>query len=361
MREGATNLKRALEAHGIEVERQSFDDSTPAAIFHSGGDVAVRLGEQPLVFNATGGHKLMTLALAENLPMADALHLLYVETRHDRLDWLKPQVAVEPMDDLLSLEDLLMVQGYRIKSGERRDGQWMQQASERESLTRRLGDEAVTLSGMFGALNGLADEALANEPRGPFRPQQYLEFQPGGPGARMLRSAQGLGLLHWEGGTQIAFAGEDAARYFRGGWLEEYVWTKLRGLKPKDFDINVQIESVQGKIPNEFDALVVNRNRLLVVECKTSRFGRDASKDADYIYKLAQLSRSVGGIMSTSLLLSARQIGAELRQRAKEHNIDVLAAAEVKDLAQYLRAWMSPSQPSPSHKLARPARRARRR
>lgn len=359
MREGATNLKRALEAHGIATTRQPFDDSTPESILHSAEEVAVSLGEHALVFNATGGHKLMTLALAEKLHMADALHLLYVETRHDRLDWLKPETSIAPMDDLLNLQDVLMVQGYRLRSCGRRDGEWMRQAEGRESLTRRLGDEAATLGGIFGALNGLADEALANEPNGPLRAQQYLQFPPGGPGARMLRDAQKLGLLHWEGGAEIVFANEHAARYFRGGWLEEYVWTKLRGLKPKDFDVNVQIESVQGKISNEFDALVAHRNRLLVVECKTSRLGRDATKDADYIYKLAQLSRSVGGIMSGSLLLSARRVGAELRQRAKEHGIDVLAADEVKDLPQYLRAWMAPSAAAAPRKLAASARRDR--
>lgn len=83
---------------------------------------------------------------------------------------------------------------------------------------------------------------------------------------------------------------------------------KLRGIKPKDFDANVRLESAHGKIENEFDALVVSRHRLLVIECKTSQFGRNASRDANYVYKLTQLSRGVGGIMSRSLLLSARDV-----------------------------------------------------
>lgn len=92
------------------------------------------------------------------------------------------------------------------------------------------------------------------------------------------------------------------------GWLEEYAALKLRGLKPGDWDANIAVESVRGKIENEFDAFAVNRNRLLVIECKTARFGRDAARDADYIYKFAQLSRRVGGVMSRSLLLSARPV-----------------------------------------------------
>lgn len=340
MREAAGNLKRALEAHGMKVRRAPFDDVTPEAIARAAERIAHQLGEQPLVFNVTGGHKLMTLALAKEMEIADELHLLYVETRHDRLDWLKPAAEIEPMQDVLRLEDILLTQGYRIKSRGGRDGHWMRDADARASLSRTLGDRADSLCGFFGVLNALADRALANEPEGPFRPVQQLEYAPGGENAKLLRDAAALRLLHWDGRRELAFHSEEAARFFRGGWLEEYAWLKLRGLKPKDFDANVKVESTPGKTENEFDAMAVSRNRLLVIECKTSRFGRDSARDSDYVYKLAQLSRGLGGIMSRSLLLSARDVSQELRRRAKENGVDVLAAAEVKGLVEYLREWM---------------------
>ncbi len=136
------------------------------------------------------------------------------------------------------------------------------------------------------------------------------------------------------------FGSREAARYFRGGWLEEYAWIKLCHLRPSDWAVNLVVETVSGKTRNELDAAVVHRNRLLVIECKTSRFGRDTAKDADYIYKLAQLSRSIGGIMRRSLLLSARQVGDEVRRRAEENEVDVLDGAKVKGLVDYLRRWM---------------------
>lgn len=338
MRDSANHLKRALEAHGIRVSRIAFDDSTPAAIAQAAESVAVRFGERPLVFNVTGGHKLMTLALAEHMKLADELHLLYSETRHDRIDWLKPKAGVEPMADVLTIEDILLAQGYRLVSRGDRDVKWMQEAARREALTRRLGDQADRLSGLFGVLNSLADEALANEPNGPFRPRQELHYPP--KDTKVFREAEGVGLLNWDGANQIVFRSEDAARYFRGGWLEEYAWIKLRGIKPRDWSVDARIESAEGRTPNQFDALAVHRNRLLVMECKTARFGRDAAKDADYVYKLAQLSRSVGGIMSRSLLLSARPVAEELRRRAAENQVDVLAGAEVRNLVVYLRSWM---------------------
>jgi hypothetical protein len=202
-----------------------------------------------------------------------------------------------------------------------------------------MGDDADKLARFFGTLNLLADKAL-NEPDGPFRARQEFQFTPGGRNADLLRDAQKLNLLTWDGEAEIAFVHADAAQFFRGGWLEEYVWLKLRGLKPAESAINLKIESVGAKTPNELDAAIVHRNRLLVVECKTKRFGRDASKDSDHIYKLAQLARQVGGIMGRGLLLSARPVDENTRRRAKDNGVDLLAAEEVKGLVDYLKGWM---------------------
>lgn len=293
------------------------------------------------MFNATGGHKLMTLALSDRMEVAEALHLLYCETRHDRLDWLKPVPIIEPMLDVLKLEDILCVQGYRIRRRTERDAYWLKDANERETLTRKLGDNADKLAKFFGHLNGIADQALKNEPDGPLRPQQQLPFTPGGRNAEVLSEAMKLGLLHWDGETEVVFASKAAARYFRGGWLEEYALLKLRGIKPSDFSVDVVVESVEGKTENQFDALVAHRNRLLVIECKTARFGLNEHKDSNYIYKLAQLSRRIGGIMSRSLLLSARPVSEDILRRAKDNQVDILAAEEVRNLVGYIRDWMS--------------------
>jgi hypothetical protein len=168
--------------------------------------------------------------------------------------------------------------------------------------------------------------------------QQILQYPP--KDGRLLREAESLRLMKWDGVTEVVLANDHAARYFRGGWLEEYVDLKLRGLKPKDWACDVEIESAREGTPNQFDALVVHRNRLLVIECKTSRFGRDAAKDADYIYKLAQLARSVGGIMAHSLLLSARAVPGEVRRRAAANGVSLLAADDVKGLVGFLKGWM---------------------
>lgn len=342
MRASAENLMAALVAHGITVKRLSFDDASPEAIVASSRRIASELGASPLVFNVTGGHKLMTLALTKEMQemAGDKLHLLYCETRFDRIDWLRPNAVTQPMADVLKLEDILLTQGYRIQSRSEQDGQWCAEVNQRSHLTRMMGDSADRLAKFFGTLNWLADKAL-NERDGPFRAKQQLSRTPVGRNADLLREAEKQGLLQWDGDKEIVFARPEAAQYFRGGWLEEYVWLKLRDLRPSDLAINLRIETVSEKTDNELDAVVVHRNRLLIIECKAKRFGRDQGKDSDHIYKLAQLARQVGGLMGRGLLLSARAISEKLRGRARDNQVDILAAEQVRELVAYIERWMN--------------------
>ena len=63
--------------------------------------------------------------------------------------------------------------------------------------------------------------ALSRE-GGKWRPEQELDFTPGGAHAELLRSARAAGLLAWDEQTQVVFHDCDAAQYLGGGWIEEY-------------------------------------------------------------------------------------------------------------------------------------------
>lgn len=342
MRLQARHLQRALEGHGIQVVREAFDDSTPAAVEQSAERIGVHYGEGSIVFNVTGGHKLMTLALARHMEVADDLHLLYAETRNQRLDWLRPVPELQAMENALDIDDFLLAQGYTRDSFSERDAYWQQAALDRAALTRMLGDESDRLASFFGALNKLAANAMSDARKGtPFRPQQRLLFTPGGRNADVLARAHELGLIHWDQDIEIVFASDEVARYFGGGWLEEYVWLKLRGIRPHDSATNLTVKPAGGDIRNELDAVVAHGNRLLVIECKTLRFGNDPLKDADYVYKLAQLSKQIGGGMASSLLLSARPLDEATAERAQRYGVTVLAGAGTKKLASWIQQWMA--------------------
>lgn len=347
MRGRAGFLADALRARGIKVQRIDFPDDDVTTLHAQAAGIAERLDGRAVTINLTGGTKLMTLALtdtlAEHLATGDACaqpHLVYTNTRHHRLDWLRPAPRSEAMADVLRLNDILLAQGYRRQqaSGGAEAAEWQRAADERKALTRYLGDNTAALARFFGPLNALAHRAL-NEPRGPWQPEQELDFTPGSANAELLRLAQAAGLLSWDGQTQVVFRDRAAAQYLGGGWVEELAGLKISGMRPSDWAPRLRVESTDGHTPNELDAVVVHRNRLLVVECKAA-----AARDndvADWIYKASQLARNVGGQMAQPLLLSARAIGDLHRQRASEYGVHILAAAELAGLPDYLRRWMA--------------------
>lgn len=346
MLQSAGHLAAALKARHITTQRIDFADQDVTTLQSQAEMIAEQLDGRPVTINLSGGTKLMTLALtgtlAEHLAtdVNSPPHLLYLDTQHHRLDWLRPTPRSEPMVDVLKLNDILLAQGFRRQagSGGAEAAHWQRQAEDRKDLTRFMGDGAQRLGRFFGTLNHLAHRAL-NGPNGPFQAEQHLDFGPGGAAAELLRRAHAAGVLAWDGQTQLVFNSADAAAYLGGGWVEEYAGLKISGMRPTDWAPRLLIESADGRTPNELDAAVVHGNRLLLVECKAA-VARD-NDVADWIYKASQLARSVGGQLAQPLLLSARNISEPARQRAKDYRVDILAAEELANLPQYLATWMA--------------------
>lgn len=345
----AAHLADALKARGVRVERIDFADDDVSTLHAQAEAVARRVGGRAVAINLTGGTKLMTLALVQTLladlqtePGAQAPHLVYCDTRHRRLDWLAPSARSEPMQTVLRIDDILLAQGYRRQagSGGAEAAEWQRQAQDRQTLTRFMGDEARSLGRFYGALNALARNALGEGGKGcAWRPEQLLPFSPGGRPAELLRRARDQGLLHWpDEADMVVFQDTDAARYLGGGWVEELAGMKISGCRPDDWAPRARIQHVDSRATNELDALVVHRNRLLLVECKAAR--PDGGAMADYIYKAGQLARQVGGTFAHALILSAREPKPEHLQRASEYGVTVLAGAELSQFPAWLREWM---------------------
>lgn len=340
MRTQAQNLKKLLDRHQIAVRIERFADDDIATLESESLRIAELLDSRNVVFNATGGTKQMALVLTDTLQglVTEPFGVLYADTTHQRIDWLRPKgQGSDTMEDLLSLEDILGMQGFRLGEVASRNESWVKTTENRGQLTKDLGDKAEKLGGFFGALNGLAQRTARNED---FSAQQELDYEPGALYGEILKKAKSYDLLQWDGGTRITFADQDAARYFGGGWLEEYIFFKLRGCRAKDFAINAILIAPDGKTTNEIDALAVHHNRLLAIECKTLRFGRDRNKDADIMYKLDSLSQRAGGLMHERMILAARPLDDTSTARAKELNIEIIAGKDIRNFPDRVRAWM---------------------
>jgi hypothetical protein len=262
--------------------------------------------------------------------------VLYADTPRQQVDWLGDDPRSEPMDDVLDLQRMLQVQGYRIV-GDNRHAEAQKRAQTRAAMTRDLGENAARYARGFSTLAFLAGRAESDDSvRGL---TQTFSYAPGGPLAQLLQKAQELGLVQWDGDIHLTFSSAEVARYFAGGWLEEFVLLKLTGglSKPGRFSCNLQVASGDG-VPNELDAMVIHRNRALLIECKT---GRQTDKASDALYKLAQLRDRLGGSVASALYISAQTIGEEHLQRAAEYRIAVLHGDQVSGVVAHIRDWMA--------------------
>lgn len=329
------NLKTALAPYATQVKRMDFDDATPERIKASALAVAVALDGRDVVFHVTGGTKLMVLALHEQLKLLESgsgsLRVVYADTHHQVLNWLDDTPRQVPMQDVLTLNDLLLVRGYR-STDDFRPAKDQQRAAARTAVSRYMGEQAQALGGFFSTLAYKA--SLASE--GGSLAQRF-DYSPGGPPAKLLTLAVKQGLLQWAtGDIDVAFADRDSARFFAGGWTEEYVFLKMTGLlKTDQYGLNVKVMQNQSKSENEVDAIAVKNNRALLVECKSGK--QDKAQEA--IYKLGQVVRQVGGLMAKGLYVSAQTVSEPDRSRAKEYGIDVLAGQALQTVNQYLRDW----------------------
>lgn len=234
------------------------------------------------------------------------------------------------MQDVLNLQDLLLLRGYRI-TNDTRPAKDQQRAAVRSAVSRNMGEQAHNLGKFFSTLaykaNLASDGSL----------QQQFDYPPGGAAAKMLKLAADKGLVRWSSGDyDIEFLDTDSARFFAGGWAEEYVFLKLTGLlTPGQYAMNLSVSQNQTKTSNEIDAIAVKNNRALLIECKSGK----QTKAQDSLYKLGQVVKQIGGLMAKGLYISAQGLSDTDRQRATEYGIDVLAADELPQLSTYLRSW----------------------
>ncbi|MDO4723855.1 MAG: DUF1887 family CARF protein [Comamonadaceae bacterium] len=333
------NLQHALPKN-VQAERIDFDDSSPQSIVAS----AARLVEEKLdgrhtIFHITGGPKLMVLALQDQLKMVEAgtgtLQLVYADTFKQKLDWYSPdgRTSQQDMQDVLTLQDQFLLQGYRTASDTRPQTAW-EQVLKRQGMTRILAQQAPCLTaGALRALTATASQASL---------QAQFHFPPPRALANILRKAHRQGLLHWSEHEpmQVQFTSRDDARYFAGLWLEEHAFLQLDShFKDGQYAMGVKIErhSKGQSTPNELDGIVVHRNRTLLLECKTGKQNEADARDA--LYKLGQLRNEIGGAAGQALYLSIHPITPASKTRARDFRISVLDGPGITQLGDFLRAW----------------------
>lgn len=309
---------------------------------------------QRLVLNATGGSKPMSLALVDafrsRLPKAD---ILYTDTSAGELVSLRDGRS-RPLTSVLDIPWALEANGARYLDSASMRPDWEAGVRCRESLTRWLASHVTCLTdtpqgkrGFLSILNRLINDALDDRGETLHEPNQQFFSAPRGLWLETLEHAQTCELLKLDPSDDraIQFASAEAARYLRGGWLEEYAWLCTANLTPEHYALGVQIEW-GGSSPrpgeNELDLVIVHRNRSLLVECKTGRLGHDGEdREQRVLALLDSLGRHATGALGTAWLLSAQPLSDAARDRARHYHLHLIEHEQLHQLPSLLREWMS--------------------
>jgi hypothetical protein len=245
---------------------------------------------------------------------------------------------------VLAIPEYLLAYGATCRKSASDDQAWQIRIGQRKPATKHLAAHAHELAGLIGALNALANLALSDNGEVLETPQQQLNDHPGGQWREALRKLAETHVFTWDGSKTITFTDAESARYVGGIWLEEYVYHIARDAQPDDVRNSVEITWDNSKnTRNELDVLLTHNNRMLVIECKTLRLGRDFQKDTDILYKIDSLGDDLKGLFGETWLVSAREPTAGMLDRAKDRRIRILGPSHLKSLRQEIRHWMQPN------------------
>ena len=337
-------LEDTLKPRGLRVSRWDIDDPWDVVkVRERMLALAVEYEDRELVLNATGGTKPMSIAAYEVFRDL-GLPIFYVHPGNDHLVWMYPwERKGFDLADRLKLPAFLQAHGAQVDGDIERSGipaalreLGADLVRDVEKLERPLATLNWLASRADGGLSVSLDRRQLDDRRLDDLLQRFVDAD-----AARLR------------GTELRFADEDARFFANGGWLEEYVFGVIQGLRGElrqIQDLARGVEVVRGDGPrpvrNELDVVVLADNRLHVIECKTKRFKGNSADGpgAETLYKLDTLAPLLGGLGARAMLVSFQPLSEPDRRRAEELEILTCVGRELHGLTEMLRRWVSGKQ-----------------
>ncbi|MCB1756485.1 MAG: DUF1887 family protein [Gammaproteobacteria bacterium] len=336
MEDRATWLESVLHRAGLGVTRWPIKAAWDIEHIRERVTALLRdYGERSIALNATGGSKAMSIA-AFDVFRADHRPVFYVHPEKDLLVWMYPQnIPHHHLADRIGIRRFVEVYGGQVTA-----------MKVRQADKRRLafaGDviaEIDYFSKAIGTLNYLAGSA-ERDLRSRELDQNARQDQALG---ELLRRLEALNILEHRD-KRLHFTGEEQRFFANGGWLEDYVFATVNGLKktfPALQDSAMSVQVVRGdSVKNEIDVAFLLDNKLHLIECKAKKFARrDGGDGTDTLYKIDSLSGLFGGVETRSMLVSYKKLGQHDLQRAAEMQVEVVHYKALADLEPTLRQWI---------------------
>jgi hypothetical protein len=342
MKVQAERLKKLIRPRGIAVEireiASAFDYETALRIFEQ-----VAKDDPDAVLNVTGGTKIVALAAFQAF-WSNSRRIIYLDTSNNQLLQIVPESTSVPVQ-----ENLVKVGDYLVAHGMNPLNLAISAEEKRRPGLQELVELLINDETLLSRLNSSIDRCGSNKSS-----SINLDLNGLGDKAEMLAGmlAQS-GVVDWTSSSNLHIPSADKIFFCNGGWLEEYVYWMVKELSLKGLDLamNVRVEwDGKGKqiTENEFDILFTHGNRLHLISCKASRPERETTsgtKATEALNELDTLADRAGGLFGRTMLVSARKLRKEDRERAKKMSIELVDGTEVLHLQNHLRAWLVPHKP----------------
>ena len=336
----------ALQSFGIKVhtfpglpasgyaEIRQFMEGVLHSLYQAHPDARFQL-------NMTGGTKVMAVAALTVFGSQPDCEVVYLDTHAGQIEYLQPaHRAPLPTSERLDLRPFMKLHGFNVETIASEDPAWCERVTQRSTLTNQIAKTAFAPSGnqTIGIMNragiqcgnNLSTFSLSKPARG-----TLLEI---------LQKSSRIGLIDWDQKLTFRFINEDAASFFAGGWLEEYLWLKLSAHTELNVHCSVKgfwardenTGSPEGKGYNELDLIVFRGHRFYVIECKTGVLDKTTTQVTEVLAKLAQLAKASGGSLAEALLVSYRPIREGDKARAVEMGVRVYDAENIRLASRFI-------------------------
>lgn len=334
MKTRADDLDTVLKQNGIKVRQILLPNEHD---YHSIENemlaVAESLEGDDVTLNITGGTKLMS-----HVAHASAQRewrIFYVNADTDQITWLHGNAPPpEKLTEQLRLKPYLKAYGFDLPAVPRRAPPF----GERRELVNELAQKAAWYEPYIAEINGLAQNSSDLTVSLNDRQKENLTL------LNLLRRFEEIGCLKIQNSNKIKFSSKEALKFVGGGWLEDHVATVVQGVQKelgiRDWATNLAVVTGSG-VKNELDVVFMARNRLFVIECKTARLDGAASERANNaLFKLADVSRRVGGSERRAMLVSYRALDSHEWDLATALKIEVIAENRIVELPARLKKWV---------------------
>lgn len=333
MKARADALEGVLREVGVHTSRVVLEDEHDFVKLQNALlEVAARHDGDRIALNVTGGTKLMALA-AQAVATEAKWEVFYVDLDTDEVIALGPSPRRKKLASILRLPHYLRAYGYKVE----KEAEQPPAGRDYDKLLKTLIVQIGSLEKPLGRLNALAHEAEAQRRLEVPMDNMDHHFE------NLLRNFEEAGVLRIRS-DKLRFASEADRAFAKGGWLEHHVYRIVAGataeLGIRDKAANLVVIDDTG-VKNELDVAFMARNRLFVIECKTMRMDKEGDTKAnDALFKLAEVSRRVGGLGSRGILASYRPLADAEKGLARALGLEWVCGPELQRLDERLKRWV---------------------